>query len=143
MFPTRKHATTPSGVALMLQGCLFQGSFFQYLLYFEYLIILCRYQNIFRILIWLLFLVVYSQAGTLLCSFVWCFSNPPPYTVREPLDKIDVRHSTFDAWEVILYVMALSFLLEGKCHLSSNNFKADLRVSQTLSRSINPCSGRF
>ncbi|KXN86125.1 Calcium channel YVC1 [Leucoagaricus sp. SymC.cos] len=52
-----------------------------------------RYQNIFRVTVWLFFLVVYSQA------------------VREPLDKIDVTHS-FDAWEIILYVMSLSFILE-------------------------------
>lgn len=34
-------------------------------------------------------------------------------SVREPLDKIDVTHSTFDAWEIVLYVMALSFMIEG------------------------------
>jgi hypothetical protein len=34
--------------------------------------------------------------------------------VREPLDKIDITHRTFDAWEILLYFMALSFTLEGK-----------------------------
>ncbi|KAF9443331.1 calcium activated cation channel [Macrolepiota fuliginosa MF-IS2] len=53
-----------------------------------------RYQNIFRIIIWLFFLVVYSQA------------------VREPLDKINLTHRSFDAWEIVLYLMALSFTLE-------------------------------
>lgn len=37
--------------------------------------------------------------------------------MREPLDKIDVTHRTFDAWEIILYIMALSFTIEGKSHL--------------------------
>ncbi|KAL9713203.1 Calcium channel yvc1 [Leucoagaricus gongylophorus] len=53
-----------------------------------------RYQNIFRIVVWLFFLVVYSQA------------------VREPLDKIDVNKREFDVWEIILYFMSLSFTLE-------------------------------
>ncbi|KAH6915117.1 calcium activated cation channel [Coprinopsis sp. MPI-PUGE-AT-0042] len=51
-----------------------------------------RYQNIFRITIWLFFLGVYSQA------------------VREPLEKAHDLH--WDGWEVIMYVMALSFLIE-------------------------------
>jgi hypothetical protein len=37
--------------------------------------------------------------------------------VREPLDKIDITHLTFDAWEIILYVMALSFAFEGNLFL--------------------------
>ncbi|KAJ3572869.1 hypothetical protein NP233_g2814 [Leucocoprinus birnbaumii] len=52
-----------------------------------------RYQNIFRIVVWLFFLVVYSQA------------------VREPLERIDITHP-FDVWEIILYFMALSFAVE-------------------------------
>lgn len=38
-----------------------------------------------------------------------------PYakTVREPLDKLDPNHSDFDAWEIIMYVLALSFSFEG------------------------------
>lgn len=51
-----------------------------------------RYQNIFRICIWLFFLGVYSQA------------------VREPLERAHDLH--WDGWEIIMYVMALSFLIE-------------------------------
>ncbi|KAF7792876.1 hypothetical protein EIP86_003977 [Pleurotus ostreatoroseus] len=55
---------------------------------------LSRYQNIFRIMVWTIFLLVYSQA------------------VREPLDRLDPDHSDFDTWEIILYVLALSFAFE-------------------------------
>lgn len=57
-----------------------------------------KYQNYFKIAVWLFFLAVYSIA------------------VREPLDKIDPNNQRIDAWEVILYVLALSFSLD-------NNFK--------------------
>ncbi|PPQ64620.1 hypothetical protein CVT24_008357 [Panaeolus cyanescens] len=53
-----------------------------------------RYQNIFRIVVWLFFLVVYSQA------------------VREPLEKLNDSHRGLDEWEVVLYFMSLSFILE-------------------------------
>ncbi|THH28802.1 hypothetical protein EUX98_g5390 [Antrodiella citrinella] len=53
-----------------------------------------RYQNIFRIIVWLLFLLVYSQA------------------VREPLDKINPDYFDFDKWEIALYVLSLSFCCE-------------------------------
>ncbi|KAI6034454.1 hypothetical protein PISMIDRAFT_672686 [Pisolithus microcarpus 441] len=53
-----------------------------------------RYQNILRIVIWFVFLVVYSQA------------------VREPLERLDPNHAYFDAWEYVLYVMALAFCCE-------------------------------
>ncbi|TFK43743.1 calcium activated cation channel [Crucibulum laeve] len=53
-----------------------------------------RYQNIFRIIVWLVFLVVYSQA------------------VREPLDRLDKYHNTLDEWEIVLYVLSLSFIVE-------------------------------
>ncbi|KAG6817856.1 hypothetical protein H0H87_001688 [Tephrocybe sp. NHM501043] len=53
-----------------------------------------RYQNIFRIVIWLLFLVAYSQA------------------VREPLERLGDSHSSFDEWEIVLYVMGLAFTME-------------------------------
>ncbi|OCH94327.1 calcium activated cation channel [Obba rivulosa] len=53
-----------------------------------------RYQNIFRIMVWLFFLVAYSQA------------------VREPLDRLDPDHSDLDFWEIIMYVLALSFTFE-------------------------------
>ncbi|KIM68913.1 hypothetical protein SCLCIDRAFT_1209129 [Scleroderma citrinum Foug A] len=50
-----------------------------------------RYQNYFRIIVWLFFLVVYSQA------------------VREPLERLDPVHASLDGWEYVLYVMALAF----------------------------------
>ncbi|KAI6105899.1 hypothetical protein F5141DRAFT_1126719 [Pisolithus sp. B1] len=53
-----------------------------------------RYQNILRIVVWFVFLVVYSQA------------------VREPLQRLDPNHAYFDAWEYVLYVMALAFCCE-------------------------------
>ncbi|KAI0677344.1 hypothetical protein C8Q78DRAFT_1002340 [Trametes maxima] len=53
-----------------------------------------RYQNIFRITVWFLFLFSYSQA------------------VREPLDKLDPDHSDLDGWEIVMYVLALAFSLE-------------------------------
>ncbi|KAJ7682507.1 calcium activated cation channel [Mycena polygramma] len=52
-----------------------------------------RYQNMFRIVVWLLFLFVYSQA------------------VRQPLERSQGPRE-FDKWEFILYTMALSFLCE-------------------------------
>ncbi|PPQ77679.1 hypothetical protein CVT25_011114 [Psilocybe cyanescens] len=53
-----------------------------------------RYQNIFRIAVWLFFLVVYSRA------------------VREPLERLDYAHRVLDGWELVLYIMALSFTIE-------------------------------
>ncbi|KAL0949283.1 hypothetical protein HGRIS_009360 [Hohenbuehelia grisea] len=53
-----------------------------------------RYQNIFRVVVWLFFLVAYSQA------------------VREPLERLDEHHQSLDEWEIILYVLALSFCIE-------------------------------
>ncbi|KAH9482548.1 Calcium channel YVC1 [Psilocybe cubensis] len=53
-----------------------------------------RYQNIFRITVWLFFLVVYSRA------------------VREPLERLNDAHRVLDGWELVLYVMALSFTVE-------------------------------
>ncbi|KAF8827041.1 hypothetical protein HHX47_DHR5001051 [Lentinula edodes] len=55
-----------------------------------------RYQNFFRIVVWLFFLFVYSQA------------------VRQPVERLaDPSYmNTMDAWEVILYVIALSTLVE-------------------------------
>ncbi|KZW04355.1 hypothetical protein EXIGLDRAFT_663857 [Exidia glandulosa HHB12029] len=52
-----------------------------------------RYQNIFKITVWLIFLGVYSQA------------------VRQPLDRIDPSHQ-FDAFEGLLYSMSLAFSFE-------------------------------
>ncbi|KAI0254847.1 hypothetical protein BJV78DRAFT_881185 [Lactifluus subvellereus] len=53
-----------------------------------------RYQNVLRIIIWLFFLVAYSQA------------------VREPLERLDPSHPHLDLWEVVLYAMALAFTIE-------------------------------
>ncbi|KAL6305806.1 hypothetical protein BKA93DRAFT_816703 [Sparassis latifolia] len=54
-----------------------------------------RYLNMFRIIVWFLFLIAYSQA------------------VREPLDKLNPDHSDFEAWEIIMYILGLSFSFEG------------------------------
>lgn len=53
-----------------------------------------RYQNIFRVVVWLLFLLAYSQA------------------VREPLEKLHSDSMPLDEWEVVLYFLATSFCLE-------------------------------
>lgn len=53
-----------------------------------------RYQNFFRIMVWLFFLFVYSQA------------------VREPLERLDRNYGSVDEWEILLYVLALSFAIE-------------------------------
>ncbi|KAH9927239.1 uncharacterized protein B0H18DRAFT_1084767 [Fomitopsis serialis] len=55
-----------------------------------------RYQNIFRIVVWILFLFAYSQA------------------VREPLDKLNPEHSELDFWEVVMYVLGLAFSFDGE-----------------------------
>ncbi|KAI5124740.1 hypothetical protein M0805_005375 [Coniferiporia weirii] len=44
-----------------------------------------RYQNFFRVAIWLVFLVIYSQA------------------VRQPLERFNSSHQTLDGWEIALY----------------------------------------
>ncbi|PCH40875.1 calcium activated cation channel [Wolfiporia cocos MD-104 SS10] len=53
-----------------------------------------RYQNIFRIVVWIVFLLAYSQA------------------IREPLNKLDPDHADLDTWEIIMYILALSFSFE-------------------------------
>ncbi|THV08302.1 calcium activated cation channel [Dendrothele bispora CBS 962.96] len=55
-----------------------------------------RYQNLLRIVVWLLFLVAYSQA------------------VRQPVERLaDPTYATnLDAWEIILYVLGLSIVFE-------------------------------
>ncbi|KAJ7639099.1 hypothetical protein FB45DRAFT_904700 [Roridomyces roridus] len=52
-----------------------------------------RYQSIFRVVVWLIFLLVYSQA------------------VKQPLERSQ-GPPELDAWEIILYTMALAFLFE-------------------------------
>src|ERR1700730_2045476 len=74
-----------------------------------------RYQNIFRIVMWLFFLFVYSQAGLYLRYFylIEAFTDWD-VAVREPLEKLDPSHDVvFDQWEAILYVMAASYTAEG------------------------------
>jgi hypothetical protein len=74
-----------------------------------------RYQNYFRITVWLFFLAVYSIAGAFMpISTSTTVSKPRPQQVQEPLDKIDPNNQHIDAWEVILYVLALSFSLESE-----------------------------
>ena len=34
--------------------------------------------------------------------------------VREPLDKLDPNYTDFDKWETMMYVLALTFAIEGK-----------------------------
>jgi len=41
-------------------------------------------------------------------------SEPRLHQVREPLDKIDPNNQHIDPWEVILYVLALSFSLDSE-----------------------------
>ncbi|KZV77107.1 calcium activated cation channel [Peniophora sp. CONT] len=54
-----------------------------------------RYQNAFRIAVWFVLLVVYSQA------------------VQQPLDRADPTLGTeLDPWEIFLYVLGLSFAIE-------------------------------
>ena len=72
----------------------------------------CSYQNVLRILIWLFFLFVYSQAGARLFPSFRRLSKEVG-TVREPLYRLDPLHRHFDIWEFILYFMALTFTLEG------------------------------
>ncbi|KAE9409981.1 hypothetical protein BT96DRAFT_962045 [Gymnopus androsaceus JB14] len=56
-----------------------------------------RYQNFFRIAVWLFFLLSYSQA------------------VRQPVERLaDPSYTNeMDAWEITLYILALSTLIEG------------------------------
>ncbi|ESK95069.1 calcium activated cation channel [Moniliophthora roreri MCA 2997] len=55
-----------------------------------------RYQNIFRIIVWLFFLFVYSQA------------------VRQPVERLadPTYNARLDEWEIILYILALSIFVE-------------------------------
>jgi hypothetical protein len=81
-----------------------------------------RYQNIFRIIIWIFFLVVYSRA------------------VREPLDKLDENHLYIDEWEVVLYFMALSFLIEDTYRVCLLCMRPDLWTDPSYSRSSSSSS---
>jgi hypothetical protein len=35
--------------------------------------------------------------------------------VREPLERLDDAHKGVDGWELILYILSLSFIIEGMC----------------------------
>lgn len=58
-----------------------------------------RYQNGLRMLIWLFFLLVYSQS------------------VQQPVEA--QKDPSFDAWEIILYGMGLAYTIEGERSLST------------------------
>lgn len=74
-----------------------------------------RYQNIFRIAVWFLFLFSYSQAGSCIALAAHLYVElTKSYLVREPLDKLNRDHDDLDEWEIVMYVLALAFSLEGK-----------------------------
>ncbi|KAH8118466.1 calcium activated cation channel, partial [Phellopilus nigrolimitatus] len=56
-----------------------------------------RYQNFFRVSIWLIFLLSY-----------YCSSFP----VKQPLERLNSSHQILDGWEIVLYVISLSFTME-------------------------------
>lgn len=70
------------------------------------------YQNLIRIVIWLFFLIVYSQAGAIFFPLTRR-SSKIVRTVREPLDRLDPLLGHLDFWEIALYFMGLTFLFEG------------------------------
>lgn len=76
-----------------------------------------RYQNFFRILVWLFFLAVYSQAGKCSCIYIkgsQYLMDTCACKVREPLEKLGPNQSTMDGWEILMYIMALAFTIEGE-----------------------------
>jgi hypothetical protein len=99
----------PTGTQRVL---LFLGSFFKLLQSTSLFDFRSSYQNLIRIVIWLFFLVVYSQAGTIFFTRTRR-SFKIVRTVREPLDRLDPLLSHLDFWEIALYFMALTFLVEG------------------------------
>ena len=70
------------------------------------------FQNMFRIFIWLFFLLAYSQAGPYACQKISTLTHV--LAVREPLEKLHSESMPLDEWEVVLYVFAVSFCLEGE-----------------------------
>lgn len=69
---------------------------------------------------WLLFLFVYSLAGQF-ALFGLCPPNGSielRHPVREPLERLGDAHRFLDKWEIVLYVLALSFVVEGMCYIS-------------------------
>lgn len=71
-----------------------------------------RYQNIIHIIIWMIFLFVYSQAGAEITYAVWFVAHD--FIVREPLKPLNPLKAEINGWEVAMYVMALAFALEGQ-----------------------------
>lgn len=65
-------------------------------------------------MVWLFFLAVYSIASACANLSPTVVSECKPHQVREPLDRIDPNYQRIDAPEVILYVLALSFLFDSK-----------------------------
>ncbi len=65
--------------------------------------------------------MVYSQAGDELGVFFIAQTNL--YSVRSPLDRLDINHQFLDGWELALYIMALSFALEGNISSSTLGIK--------------------
>lgn len=50
--------------------------------------------------------------------------------VREPLEKLDESHKNLDPWEYVLYIMGLSFLIEGAIFsISSTKLSIDSKYS--------------
>jgi len=78
-----------------------------------------RYQNLLRIVVWLFFLVAYSQAGKY--SF-WIRARRQfdIISVRQPVERLsDPTYATnLDAWEILLYALGLSIVFEGDVVLS-------------------------
>lgn len=58
----------------------------------------------------------------ILISLAAVVSEPGLHQVREPLDKIDPNNQHLDAWEVILYVLALSFSLDSESSVFLPNY---------------------
>ncbi|PAV21157.1 calcium activated cation channel [Pyrrhoderma noxium] len=69
-----------------------------------------RYQNFFRVSIWIAFLVIYSQA------------------VRQPVERLKASHQSLDAWEYALYIFSLSFAIED-LYKAGNSFGTYLKLN--------------
>ncbi|TYJ58757.1 hypothetical protein B9479_000593 [Cryptococcus floricola] len=74
-----------------------------------------RYQAVFKILVWFVFLFVYSQ------------------TVQSPLEHFDADRK-WDFYEVLLYILSGSFLIEGKSFLPGVRKSADGKIVRVAPR---------
>jgi len=84
-----------------------------------------RYQTLFRQVTWLFFLfgevpsraisnTAYEQSTHNPCRGMHAVDIPKPARLTySPLDQLDPEHQ-FDEWEYLLYIMTLSFLIEGE-----------------------------